>query len=207
MFNIVKDDYKKPPYSNLYHQLTKMLAKGRKLIVAQLWVLIFEDCVVLKERHKMNFAVHTKYLFIQNTLKDDPRTFLKGILAVFFVNIMIYYMFNPTYALIALILTILSLTEIFFTFKYALYDDKLVVDRVFYKIKHEYTYYKKVSLDKNGVFLSPYRISSRMETFRGVLLRIPKDKRKEVLEFLKSKIETNINITNINEEKKDQINN
>ncbi|MCK4979243.1 MAG: hypothetical protein KAS62_02550 [Candidatus Delongbacteria bacterium] len=129
------------------------------------------------------------YLFVQNTLRDDPRTFLKGILAVFFVNIMIYYMFNPTYALIALILTILSLTEIFFTFKYILYENKLVVDRVFYKIRHEYTYYKKVSLDKNGVFLSPYRISSRMETFRGVLLRIPKDKRKEVLEFLKSKIE------------------
>lgn len=129
------------------------------------------------------------YLFIQNTLKDDPKTFFKGVLAVFFVNIMIYYMFNPTYALIALILTILSLTEIFFSFKYMLYDDRLVVDRYFYKIRHEYAYYKKVSLDKNGVFLSPYRISTRMESFRGVLLRIPADKRNEVFEFLKGKIE------------------
>ncbi|MDA3886323.1 MAG: hypothetical protein PF638_12080 [Candidatus Delongbacteria bacterium] len=129
-----------------------------------------------------------KYLFIQNTLRDDPRTFLKGVLAVFFVNIMIYYMFNPTYAIIALVLTILSLTEIFFSFKYMLYDDRLVVDRYFYKIRHEYVYYKKVVMDKNGIFLSPYRISSRMESFRGILLRIPADKREEVLEFLKSKI-------------------
>ena len=129
------------------------------------------------------------YLFIQNTLKDDPKTFFKGVLAVFFVNIMIYYMFNPTYAMIALVLTILSLTEIFFSFKYILYDNKLVVDRYFYKIRHEYAYYKKVSLDKNGVFLSPYRISSRMENFRGILLRIPVNKRNEILEFLKDKIE------------------
>ncbi|MDA3837923.1 MAG: hypothetical protein PF574_02965 [Candidatus Delongbacteria bacterium] len=129
------------------------------------------------------------YLFLQNTLKDNPRTFFKGVLAVFFVNIMIYYMFNPTYAVIALVLTILSLTEIFFSFKYMLYDDRLVVDRYFYKIRHEYAYYKKVSLDKNGIFLSPYRISSRMESFRGILLRIPADKRNEVLEFLKGKIE------------------
>jgi len=129
------------------------------------------------------------YLFLSNTLKDDPKTFFKGVLAVFFVNIMIYYMFNPTYALIALVLTILSLAEIFFSIKYILYDDRLVVDRYFYKIRHEYAYYKKVSLDKNGIFLSPYRISSRMESFRGILLRIPADKRNEVFEFLKNIIE------------------
>ena len=139
------------------------------------------------------------YLFVQNTLKDDPKTFFKGVLAVFFVNIMIYYMFNPTYALIALVLTILSLTEIFFSFKYYLYDDRLVVDRYFYKIRHEYAYYKKVTLDKNGIFLSPYRISSRMESFRGILLRIPVDKRNEVLEFLKSKIEPKKEITDTKE--------
>ena len=133
-----------------------------------------------------------KYLFIQNTLKNDPKTFFKGVLAVFFVNVIIYYMFNPTYALIALVLTILSLTEIFFSFKYMLYDDRLVVDRYFYKIRHEYAYYKKISLDKNGIFLSPYRISSRMESFRGILLRIPADKRNEVFEFLKGKIEANL---------------
>ncbi|MBN2788786.1 MAG: hypothetical protein JXR69_01190 [Candidatus Delongbacteria bacterium] len=129
------------------------------------------------------------YHFVQNTLKDDPKTFFKGVLAVFIVNIMIYYMFNPTYAVIALVLTILSLTEIFFSFRYILYDDRLVVDRFFYKIRHDYDYYKKVSLDKNGVFLSPYRISTRMESFRGILLRIPSDKRNEVYNFLKSKIE------------------
>ena len=133
-----------------------------------------------------------KYLFIRNTLKDDPRTFLKGVIVVLLVNIMITIMFDATYALIALVLTILSLTEIFFSFKYMLYDDRLVVDRYFYKIRHEYAYYKKVSLDKNGIFLSPYRISSRMESFRGILLRIPIDKRNEILEFLKGKIEVNL---------------
>ena len=137
----------------------------------------------------MNNVRKPVYLFIQNTLKDDPRTFFKGVLAVFIVNIFIYYMFNPTYGTIALFLTILSLTEIFFPFKYALYEKGIIVDRFFYKVKHEYGYYKKVYNDNNGIFLSPYRYKTRMDSFRGILLRIPKDKKDEVLEFLRSKIE------------------
>ena len=137
----------------------------------------------------MNNVRKPVYLFIQNTLKDDPRTFFKGVLAVFIVNIFIYYMFNPTYGTIALFLTILSLTEIFFPFKYALYEKGIIVDRFYYKVKHEYGYYKKVYNDNNGIFLSPYRYKTRMDSFRGILLRIPKDKKDEVLEFLRSKIE------------------
>jgi hypothetical protein len=133
------------------------------------------------------------YLFVQNTLKDDPRTFFKAVLAVFLVNIFIYYMFNPTFGLIALLLTILSLTEIFFPFKYALYENGIVVDRFFYKVKHEYSYYKKVLNDKNGIFLSPFRYETRLESFRGILLRIPKDKKAEVIAFLKQKIEAEPN--------------
>ena len=137
----------------------------------------------------MNNVSKPVYLFVQNTLKDDPRTFFKAILAVFIVNIFIYYMFNPTYGTIALFLTILSLTEIFFPFKYALYEKGIIVDRFFYKVKHEHGYYKKVYDDKNGIFLSPYRYKTRMDSFRGILLRIPKDKKDEVLAFLRSKIE------------------
>jgi hypothetical protein len=129
------------------------------------------------------------YLFVQNTLKDDPRTFFKAILAVFLVNIFIYYMFNPTFGVIALVLTILSLTEIFFPFKYILYEKGLIVDRFFYKVKHEYGYYKKVMNDKNGIFLSPFRYETRLDSFRGILLRVPKDKKSEIIEFLRSKIE------------------
>ncbi|MBU4485868.1 MAG: 3-dehydroquinate synthase, partial [Candidatus Delongbacteria bacterium] len=56
-----------------------------------------------------------------------------------------------------------------------------------YKVKHEYDYYKKVYDDKNGIFLSPYRYKTRMDSFRGILLRIPKDKKvyqlyKEIIE-------------------------
>ena len=99
-------------------------------------------------------------------------------------------MFNPTFGMISVILTILSLTEIFFPFKYALYENGIIVDRFFYKVKHEYSYYKKVLNDKNGIFLSPFRYETRLESFRGILLRIPKDKKEEVMAFLKEKIET-----------------
>jgi hypothetical protein len=129
------------------------------------------------------------YLFVVNTLKDEPRKFYLAVLTVFVVNIFIYYMFSPTFGMISVILTILSLTEIFFPFKYALYENGIIVDRFFYKVKHEYSYYKKVLNDKNGIFLSPFRYETRLESFRGILLRIPKDKRTEVMAFLKEKIE------------------
>lgn len=129
------------------------------------------------------------YLFVTNTLKDEPKKFYMAVLTVFLVNIFMYYMFNPTFGMISVVLTILSLTEIFFPFKYSLFDKGIIVDRFFYKVKHEYSYYKKVLNDKNGIFLSPFRYDTRLESFRGILLRIPKDKKEEVLTFLKEKIE------------------
>ncbi|MFO7810209.1 MAG: hypothetical protein R6V47_02410 [Candidatus Delongbacteria bacterium] len=137
----------------------------------------------------MNNKKKPTYLFVKNTLKDDPATFFKAVLAVFIVNIFIYYAFNPTYGMVALLLTILSLTEIFFPFKYALYENGIIVDRFFYKVKHEYSYYKKVYNDKNGIFLSPYRYKTRMDSFRGILLRVPEEKKDEIIDFLRSKIE------------------
>lgn len=129
------------------------------------------------------------YLFVTNTLKDEPKKFYMAVLTVFLVNIFMYYMFNPTFGMISVVLTILSLTEIFFPFKYSLFDKGIIVDRFFYKVKHEYSYYKKVLNDKNGIFLSPFRYDTRLESFRGILLRIPKDKKDEVIAFLKEKIE------------------
>ena len=136
-----------------------------------------------------------RYLFVTNTLKDEPKKFYMAVLTVFLVNIFMYYMFNPTFGMISVVLTILSLTEIFFPFKYSLFDKGIIVDRFFYKVKHECSYYKKVLNDKNGIFLSPFRYDTRLESFRGILLRIPKDKKDEVIAFLKEKIE-------ITEEKK-----
>ena len=137
----------------------------------------------------MNKDKKPVYLFVTNTLKDEPKKFYLAVLTVFLVNIFMYYMFNPTFGMISVVLTILSLTEIFFPFKYSLFEKGIIVDRYFYKIKHEYSYYKKVLNDKNGIFLSPFRYETRLESFRGVLLRIPKDKKEEVIAFLKAKIE------------------
>ena len=131
-----------------------------------------------------------KYKFVRSTLKDDPKKFISAIFVVFLVYLFILYAFNPLYAMISLFLTISSLSEIFFTFKYTFFEKGLLVNRFFYKVKRDYSYYKKVFPDKNGIFLSPYRFKTRMEMFRGILLRIPEKDREEVMAFLVEKIET-----------------
>jgi len=131
-----------------------------------------------------------RYSFTCNILKDQPQRFLSAVLTVLAAAMFSAFVFGFAYAIIALVLLIISLPELFFPFKYKLYNDRVVVDRFFYKVNHEYSYYKKVVDDKNGIFLSPYRIKTRMENFRGILIRLPEENRAEVLAFIKEKIET-----------------
>ncbi|PID29337.1 MAG: hypothetical protein CR982_03015 [Candidatus Cloacimonadota bacterium] len=123
-------------------------------------------------------------LFIENPMKFfQAIIFLGG--SFFLVDII----FGRHYAILSLFLSFLSLPEIFFPFIYKIYNDKIHVNRFFYKINKDLSYYRKVYKDRNGVFLSPYRNKSRMENFRGVLLRIPAEDREEVYSFLKERIE------------------
>lgn len=130
------------------------------------------------------------YSFTCNTLKDQPQRFFSAVLIVLAAGLLFSLSFGFAYAIIALVLMVISLPELFFPFKYKLYKDRVMVDRFFYKVTHEYSYYKKVVDDKNGIFLSPYRIKTRMENFRGILIRLPEDKKAEVVAFIKEKVET-----------------
>ena len=138
---------------------------------------------------KIDLEKNVVFKIIRNTYKDERKKFYNGLLAIIIIFLLTSLLFSPFYGLIATLLVMLSITEIFFPFKYYFYDDKIIIDRFFYKVTKEYIYYKKIVNDKNGIFLSPYRFNTRMESFRGILLRIPSDKKKNILEFLKNKIE------------------
>ena len=138
---------------------------------------------------KIDLDIGLKFKIVRNTYRDDKKKFYNAIFAVITIFFITTLLFSSFYGLIAILLVILSLTEIFFPFKYYFYEDKLIIDRFFYKFNKEYFYYKKVVNDRNGIFLSPYRFETRMESFRGILLRIPEDKKKNILEFLISKIQ------------------
>lgn len=135
----------------------------------------------------MNSSV--RFSFTRNTFKEDKKTFYNGVLSVLSVGLLTWWLFGAGLGVIGIILTTLSLSEIFFPFRYVFGEKELLVDRFFYKIKKDYTYYKAVYKDKNGIFISPYRIDTVMEKFRGVLLRIPASERETVYNYLKEKIE------------------
>jgi hypothetical protein len=128
------------------------------------------------------------YKFERNTWKENPFKVVLAIIIIIVTYIFLYYFGNSFFAMLGIVLPFISFTEIFFPMKYYLFADYLVVDKYFFKVKKEYTYYKKVYKDKNGVFLSPYRFATRMENFRGMLLRVPVAARAEVFTFLEKKI-------------------
>lgn len=128
------------------------------------------------------------FKFERNTWKENPGKVIAAIAVIIFSYIFLYFFGNQFFAILGIVLPFFSFTEIFFPIKYFLFDDYLIVDKYFFKVKKDYSYYKKVYKDKNGVFLSPYRFTTRMENFRGMLLRVPESSRKDVFEFLEGKL-------------------
>ncbi|MBN1971743.1 MAG: hypothetical protein JXR48_07625 [Candidatus Delongbacteria bacterium] len=129
------------------------------------------------------------FKFKFNTFRDTPQKFYSALVFVAASFMIMSFTFDQGYAVIGTVLTIFVLPEIFFPFTYTFFEDKIIINRYFYKVERELSYYRKVYKDKNGIFLSPYRKPRRMENFRGVLIRVPNESKNEVYEFLKSRIE------------------
>ncbi len=67
---------------------------------------------------------------------------------------------------------------------------------MFRKQSRKWDSFKTYYPDKNGIFLSPFAHKTRLENFRGLYIRL-KENRKEVLDFIKQKIDkSNMEATN-----------
>jgi len=72
--------------------------------------------------------------------------------------------------------------------RYKLTGDGIVVKSLFTKQEKGWENYKSFYVDKNGIFLSPFRKPSRLENFRGVYIRFHKNK-EDVINFVKDMME------------------
>lgn len=74
--------------------------------------------------------------------------------------------------------------------RYTIKDGKIYIKKPFYTIERELSYYKKVLLDKYGIFLSPFKKSTPLENFRGIFLQVDNEELKlDLYNFLKREIE------------------
>lgn len=71
--------------------------------------------------------------------------------------------------------------------KFILSDEGITVDHLVYKRNFSWVQFKKYLTEKNGIFLSPFEKSSRIENFRGIFL-IFNNNKDEVTAFVKNKM-------------------
>lgn len=74
---------------------------------------------------------------------------------------------------------------------YKVSDGKIYIKKPLYSFSKELSYYKRVELDKFGIFLSPFKKRSGLDNFRGIFLQVEdEDLKKELYDFFKKEVES-----------------
>lgn len=92
---------------------------------------------------------------------------------------------------IAIVMLLGSLSGFFLPTEYELYADKIKVRYFLSNLEKEWKSYRSFYVDKNGILLSPFTKPSRLESFRGIYLRLDRNSeiKDKVIDFIKSKID------------------
>lgn len=107
---------------------------------------------------------------------------------VILVTVVVFYaMDSRTFAVLALVVMLLSLGKFYFPTRYVLDKKGITIKSTTQTLNKEWRLYRSCYPDKNGVLLSPFAEPSRLENFRGLYI-MAKDNREEVLVFVKERI-------------------
>ncbi len=108
---------------------------------------------------------------------------ITAFIVIVFISMGIYW------AIFSLLILLGSLFQFYTVTEYILDDDGVTVKRPFYTLKRSWKEFRRVEETKSGVFLSPFSHPSRLDNFRGIHLIVDRDKKTEVMEFIKEKLE------------------
>ncbi len=102
--------------------------------------------------------------------KKNPKKFVFFLTFVVFVGLLFGLSFGPIFGILALLVILGSNANFFTKTKYEITKDKIIVKRPFYEIKKDWEWVKRIEIDKNGIFLSPFESKTWLDPFRGVYL-------------------------------------
>jgi len=111
---------------------------------------------------------------------------LKGLFAIsviLIVSFLIFISFGSFYSLLSLLILTFSLNNFLFPIKYKIDNQRLIVDKIFYRREVPVKWIKRVEKIKQGVFVSPYSKRRFLDNFRGIMLLT--DEKDRVYEFIK----------------------
>ncbi len=119
--------------------------------------------------------------------REEPKKAVGVGLFILIFSIFLSIIWGTVFGILSIILLGLSLFPYFTITHYILSDEGIVVKKTFYTIKKKWADVRSFYPDKNGVLLSPFLTTTRLENYRGLYLRFNKN-REEVLSYLEKKI-------------------
>jgi len=150
------------------------------------FLLLWHTVVVIenKDAIKLEWTVHP--------LKANRKVSIGLIVFLIVLCTSIYFSFDSlTFLILSVIFLVGSLSSFCLPTTYTLQDDCIIVTSVFRRFSRQWNTFKRYYPDKNGVFLSPFLHTTRLENFRGLYVRFNNNKT-EVIDFIKQKIGTEI---------------
>lgn len=90
--------------------------------------------------------------------------------SLFFISLIFALSFGPFFGVFAFLVILCSNANFFTKTKYEINENGIIVKRPFYEIKKDWDWVKRIELDKNGIFLSPFEKKTWLDPFRGLFL-------------------------------------
>ncbi len=103
--------------------------------------------------------------------------------------IVVYVTSGFYWTLLSAIILAASLASFWTVTKYVLDEEGVTIKRPLYTIRKPWSHYRRFDVDKNGVFLSPFRKPSRLDAYRGNYLMFGDMDRDKVIDFVRRMME------------------
>ncbi len=121
-------------------------------------------------------------------VKRKPLVSALVTLFIFVVVAIVYYTTaSRAFGVLAAVIMLASLAKFYFPTSYRLTREKITIKTTTQTLRKDWSTYRSCYPDKNGILLSPFVHTSRLENFRGIYLMF-NNNRDEVTNFVKANI-------------------
>ncbi len=120
--------------------------------------------------------------------KARPRTAIAVALFLLLLVVIVYLLtFSPLFTVAGALILWGSLSQFFLKTTFEFGDKMIRVKYLINKVEKDWSQYRTYYEDKNGVLLSPFVRTSRLENFRGIYIRFAGN-RDDVMKVVQAKI-------------------
>jgi hypothetical protein len=119
----------------------------------------------------------------------------RGILVLCFIFVLsagVFFLLSRFFSFLTFIVLFLSVIPYYSPTHYKIDKDGIVITHLGIKREKKWNELKRCYIEKNGIFLSPFDINTRLENYRGIFVRVKGETKNNVIEFIKKN--TNLKI-------------